>query len=347
VDVVEKDVVVMKTDITENKEAVNKLKQEMADIKAYVDTQIVQMKEFVGEVVKKLPLPVAFSNEGLIIKTLTLYFECCNKTDTCIFSGGEDRFRTETRQVNKWLKVAFSAVMLGKAIFEQDPVDGLGCIKDAFDACMIDYKEDFRSFCTEPFLTSEEQDNLINQLRDDQFFATFSYDAQVGGWTCSRCKISKYGTGPLFGQTGSGPIKKEGDLGKQDGTIIKGFKSIRWILNGESMTGWTINKRTGPEMKKKPKTVIPIATVLNVVPVNREKLGKDFMFSIATTKKVYFMYASNEEEKNEWMEAIMKNVEYQVNSQKEKDLNSPKEGKTEKEQEKGKPEKEKSKGIKK
>jgi hypothetical protein len=56
----------------------------------------------------------------------------------------EHRFTTTTKQVNKWLKVAFSAVMLGKAIFEQNPVDGLSCIKDAFDACMIDYGKDFR-----------------------------------------------------------------------------------------------------------------------------------------------------------------------------------------------------------
>lgn len=48
----------------------------------------------------------------------------------------------------------------------------------------------FISPCTnwqEPFLTSEEQDKLLNQLRAANFFQKFGYDNQSANWICANC----------------------------------------------------------------------------------------------------------------------------------------------------------------
>lgn len=39
----------------------------------------------------------------------------------------------------------------------------------------------------EPFLTSEEQDKLLNQLRAASFFQKFQYDNQTANWLCANC----------------------------------------------------------------------------------------------------------------------------------------------------------------
>eukprot|EP00438_Fugacium_kawagutii_P014123 Skav213969 [mRNA] locus=scaffold2200:172240:182212:+ [translate_table: standard] len=39
----------------------------------------------------------------------------------------------------------------------------------------------------EPFLTSEEQDKLLNQLRAANFFQKFGYDNQSANWICANC----------------------------------------------------------------------------------------------------------------------------------------------------------------
>ena len=39
----------------------------------------------------------------------------------------------------------------------------------------------------EPFLTSEEQDKLLNQLRAANFFQKFQYDNQTANWLCGNC----------------------------------------------------------------------------------------------------------------------------------------------------------------
>jgi hypothetical protein len=47
--------------------------------------------------------------------------------------------------------------------------------------------KDFYTYISEPFLTSEEQDKLINQLRDAKFFEAFHYDNQTANWICESC----------------------------------------------------------------------------------------------------------------------------------------------------------------
>ena len=46
------------------------------DVKAYVDANIAEMKDFVGEIAKKLPSPKRLEVVGRMRKTLLLHFEC-------------------------------------------------------------------------------------------------------------------------------------------------------------------------------------------------------------------------------------------------------------------------------
>eukprot|EP00002_Diphylleia_rotans_P031068 TRINITY_DN6432_c0_g1_i1.p1 TRINITY_DN6432_c0_g1~~TRINITY_DN6432_c0_g1_i1.p1 ORF type:complete len:602 (+),score=135.74 TRINITY_DN6432_c0_g1_i1:66-1871(+) len=195
VEVQEKKVEEVKKDIEETKEKVaeqEKRLQEIElitnDVKKYVDENIAQLKEFVAGIVKKLPVPMNFTTQDAYFKThkkLQLHFSCAKKTPKCIYST--KTFIAETVQINKWIKVAYCGVLAGKAIWEMDPIGAVEGLMSVFDAANQSYDANFRSFIAEPFLTSTEEDDLINNLRDSGFFDVFSYDAQLGDWCCQIC----------------------------------------------------------------------------------------------------------------------------------------------------------------
>jgi hypothetical protein len=59
---------------------------------------------------------------------------------------------------------------------------GIECIQGIYEAYKTNVDDEFNTYITNPFLTSAEQDILINKLRDQNFFDKFAYDAQAPGW---------------------------------------------------------------------------------------------------------------------------------------------------------------------
>lgn len=59
---------------------------------------------------------------------------------------------------------------------------GIGAIQEMYNGYKTKDDKDFTTFISQPFLTSAEQDKLINQLRDGDFFSKMEYDAQLGNW---------------------------------------------------------------------------------------------------------------------------------------------------------------------
>ena len=49
--------------------------------------------------------------------------------------------------------------------------------------------KDYLAYISQPFLTSEEQDHLVEQLRNAKYFDVFQYDAQEAGWNCTMCNM--------------------------------------------------------------------------------------------------------------------------------------------------------------
>jgi hypothetical protein len=138
------------------------------------------MKDFVGEVVKKLPVPKRLEVVGTIRKTLILHFEC-------VHTGYE--FPVISKEWSKWLKMGFSLAKAGKAVIDigmGNPLalitTGVDCVKGIYDAYKTEDDDEFNTYITNPFLLSTEQDQLIEKLRDQGFFDKLAYDAQIPGW---------------------------------------------------------------------------------------------------------------------------------------------------------------------
>jgi hypothetical protein len=159
----------------------------VGSLKEYVDRNVEMLKYFIADVVKKLPVPVQFSTEGRIRKTLQLHFTCGLQHERCLYP--KDRpFVTETKDWNKWLKIAMSAVRIGRAIiFPIESGDAVDAVKEAYEAYKDKDDKEFLAYISEPFLTSQEQDNLVNQLRDAQFFDVFNYIPETAEWACIMC----------------------------------------------------------------------------------------------------------------------------------------------------------------
>mmetsp|Transcript_11330 Transcript_11330/g.15704 ORF Transcript_11330/g.15704 Transcript_11330/m.15704 type:complete len:923 (-) Transcript_11330:19-2787(-) len=175
--------------VNDHEEKLEKVAQVIIDVeylKNYVDKNMEDMKEFIGKVVKKLPMPIRFSAEGTIIRTLKLHFACSRMDADCMFNMN-NTFTTETKDWNKWLKLGVSGVSLAQKIYNKDIMATITEIKNAYSILQSTEDSDFATYMQEPLLTSDEQDKLINQLRDAKFFDSFQYDAQLGGWSCPSC----------------------------------------------------------------------------------------------------------------------------------------------------------------
>jgi hypothetical protein len=146
-----------------------------------------QMREFVGTVVQKLPLPSRFViKKGYFTKQLGLVFVC---------SRTRSKFTVATTEWARWLKVSIPLAKAGKAVFDS----GLGAGTDIFEQVQVAYSayrkrddEDFNTFIEQPFLLAAERDRLVAQLRsskdanknfgDQTSFEVFQYDTQTGSW---------------------------------------------------------------------------------------------------------------------------------------------------------------------
>jgi hypothetical protein len=152
----------------------------MADVIAYVDANMADMKDFLAEVVKKLPKPKRLEVVGTLRKTLILHFECVN-------TGYE--YGITSTEWSKWLKMGFSLVKAGQAIIDIGMGNPLGilkkgveCVQEIYSAYKTEDDDEFNSYITNPFLTSAEQDQLLEKLRGQGFFEIFDYDNQKAGW---------------------------------------------------------------------------------------------------------------------------------------------------------------------
>ncbi|OLS23771.1 MAG: hypothetical protein HeimC2_25100 [Candidatus Heimdallarchaeota archaeon LC_2] len=182
-----RDLISLSSQIDEQNAKISEIVNSLDDLRVYFDENLDLLKEFIAEIAKKLPIPVTFSTEGRIRKTLLLHFMCQIQTDRCLYP--EDRtFTTETKIINRWLKIAFSTVKLGKAVLiPPSPGDAIKAVKEAYDSYKNNDDQDFLEFIKQPFLTSAEQDSLIEQLKEANFFGVFVYDSSQAGWNCIMC----------------------------------------------------------------------------------------------------------------------------------------------------------------
>eukprot|EP01138_Halocafeteria_seosinensis_P014884 gb/GECG01015194.1/.p1 GENE.gb/GECG01015194.1/~~gb/GECG01015194.1/.p1 ORF type:complete len:940 (+),score=149.70 gb/GECG01015194.1/:1-2820(+) len=151
-------------------ESVEKIEEELAN-------RTEEIKEFIADVTKKLPVPVSVEARGKIRKRIRLRF--------CCAAGTKPDFILESVHWTKWLRVVASALNTGKSIFVGDIAGTVGGLLECFKALKrkdTDRSVKFENLVKQPFLTSVEQDELIEGLRSQGFFEEFEYDANSASW---------------------------------------------------------------------------------------------------------------------------------------------------------------------
>jgi hypothetical protein len=157
------------------------------EVVAYIDANIKDVKDFLGDVAKKLPAPKRLEVVGTLRKTFILHFECCH-------TGRE--YPIKSADWSKWLKMGFSLAEAGKMVIDVgmgNPLalvsDGINLVKGIYEAYKTQDDDEFLSYIKNPFLLSTEQDLLLNKLRDQGFFDKFSYDNQKAGWYLNNPEV--------------------------------------------------------------------------------------------------------------------------------------------------------------
>jgi hypothetical protein len=172
-------------------------------VKAFMEENVREVKDFIADIVKKLPQPSGFGVDGKAKRSLRLKFTCCHSVNgVCQHhvrgagagDGTGEAFECVTNEWAKWVKVGMSLLSVGKAALDiglGNPLGlltrGASALKEIYGHHKNEEDKDFNTFISQPFLTSAESDNLIGQLRSSSFFSHFDYDAQAGGWSCHAC----------------------------------------------------------------------------------------------------------------------------------------------------------------
>jgi len=168
-----------------------KTNMNMDDLKSCMDDNICQIKDFIAQIGKKLPVPkeVIVERKLLVRKQFKLLFVCEGKREGCLHSPSNP-FEITIGKWARWLKLSLLSVKLGVTTFKtvtgdiSSPID---TIKDIYKELKTGKDPDFLSFASQLFLTSEERDMLITELREQEFFKHFDYNPQQAFWICESC----------------------------------------------------------------------------------------------------------------------------------------------------------------
>jgi hypothetical protein len=122
-------------------------------------------------------------------KRVILKFKCSR--------GTEPDFVIETAAWTKWIRVAICAFQAGNSILIGDAFGTMGSLVELYNAMKkkdLDADLTFQTLCQEPFLTSKEEDELIEGLREKGFFKLFAYDANNASW-CRKTAMDEEAAG--------------------------------------------------------------------------------------------------------------------------------------------------------
>ena len=178
--------------IEKQNQMISKNVESIQSLVDYIDENKFILKEFMADITKRLPTPRIFSAEGVIRKRLNLHFVCDREEEGCLYPES-DAFVVVSKEWHRWLRLAFSALKLGRSLLIPQSVGDVGeAIREIYNSYKDVNDIEFLEFISHPFLTSEEQDKLIHQLMDSGYFEVFRYDAQTADWICSACNKSGY-----------------------------------------------------------------------------------------------------------------------------------------------------------
>jgi len=270
------------------------------DIKSYVDKNVETLKDFVASVAKELPTPVKFTSTGKIRRTLTLYFQCAHEYPECLYPK-TSQFTTETSDWAKWLKVSMSLVKLGKALYEKEIFDVVDHVREIYEEIKGKEDADFMSYISEPFLTSAEQDKLIEQLRDKRFFEFFCYSSQTGQWVCNRCGKKENDKRSGKSETTSNTSSPGSTPNSPKAAKINSWLEVNIGMLGKFKSFWCIYEEEkisifkGDKDTTKAKQVIVVKEIVKFSEVDPRVAKKENVFSL-TTKAKTFKFAANSRE---------------------------------------------------
>jgi len=189
---VKQDVVQVKADVKVLDEKMAALEKLVEEQKKWVAENLDSLRNSMAKMGKVLPVPIDMTIKYQGIDTISLHFVCAyHKDGNCLYPGPDaasgKTFTTDTKQVNRWIKIGVQAVSIGVKIFHGDFFSGISNLKNIWDIYNDKPEDKFDTLSTEPFLTSTEQDDLITQLRDNEFYKSFAFDPAHEGWSCYKC----------------------------------------------------------------------------------------------------------------------------------------------------------------
>eukprot|EP01138_Halocafeteria_seosinensis_P000935 gb/GECG01000958.1/.p1 GENE.gb/GECG01000958.1/~~gb/GECG01000958.1/.p1 ORF type:complete len:769 (+),score=128.22 gb/GECG01000958.1/:1-2307(+) len=161
----------------EQEERLTEVEKSIEEVESELQNKNKEIKEFIAQISKKLPVPAGVEAKGIIRKRILLRFECAK--------GRKPDFIMETASWTKWIRVAISAVSTGCHLAIGDAGGTLKGLMEVYKSLRrkdADPDLKFATLTEQPYLTSAEQDELIEGLRNQGFFDEFEYDPSTAMW---------------------------------------------------------------------------------------------------------------------------------------------------------------------
>lgn len=256
------------------------------------------------------------SVRGGLKKRLILYFECFAKECDCCFKGDSgEYFKVTTTIVSKWMKVLYHASKVGVAVYNFDPLEAGYDLyetgKEIFDVAAEKYDSTYQALKNEDFLTSAEQDEIINLLQEEQgqvcFYDEFKFSAEKGKWMCNKCHErakNMIACDPDRAQQNFS-LSMEGYLEKQSRRFLSfgnwQSRHVRIFFDNDNKAiEYTNPQKNESESSKNPRCI----SLEDVSGVYEEIIYERHCFVVITKESVYVFSAKEKDETVKWTRAL-------------------------------------------
>ncbi|XP_068136945.1 ventricular zone-expressed PH domain-containing protein homolog 1 [Hyperolius riggenbachi] len=284
----------------ENKKGVLKeLHNEHDKLSQHLKDNIIEIKNYVTEMGKKIPVPDQCVIEDTFKSCVArLFFSCPMKGQYCLYS--KSSFILISRHPQIWIHIMFlfQQSLLAEPLSTQ--TTSMQVLKTLWEKTQLKGSHSFEaSIMQSLFPHKKDLDLVLMHLEEVRFFDLFGFSEKTGSWLCFMCNNPEKAT--VVNQDGQPLI--EGKL-KEKQVRWKFIK--RWKTRYFTLAGNQLLFRKGKCKDDPDDCPIELSKVQSVkaVPKKRRDRSLPRAFEIFADNKTYVFKAKDEKNAEEWLQCI-------------------------------------------
>ncbi|GMT17009.1 hypothetical protein PFISCL1PPCAC_8306, partial [Pristionchus fissidentatus] len=276
-------------------------------VKQFVDNRRSKIRRYVLEV--KCPIPVQCTVERSKGSKhhLRIHFACQTRSAHCIFHD-DFLFAIKTRTPATWLHLMFLQMQCSSIDHSGEVISQSAAAFTTLSHCWhclppsLTKGKQFVTLVTAQFPNLKEQERLVKELEESNFFDCFSLDPATNQWSCFSCAHPEKTRNFFEDRTLEGALKEK----KGKWKFLRRWHTKYFTLSPGSLT--YTSKKNNSEANSMLLPAIDLKKIRSVKSLGRGKKSRKSLrkaFEIFTSDQTsYVLKAPDERKAEEWMQCL-------------------------------------------